>query len=54
MQKTNYIEKTVSCVKLNQFKTNWFEVNSGVRQGDSLSPTLFNIYISDLVMLMIL
>ena len=35
--------KTVFCVKLNQFKTNWFEANSGVRQGDSLSPTLFNI-----------
>ena len=41
--------KTVSCVKLNQFKTNWFEVNSGVRQGDSLPPTLFTIYINDLV-----
>ena len=36
--------KTVSCVKLNQFKTNWFKVNSGVRQGDSLSPNLFNTY----------
>ena len=42
-------KKTVSCGKLNQFKTNWFEVNSGVRQGDSLSPTLFNIYINDLI-----
>ena len=41
--------RTVSCVKLNQFKTNWFEVNSGVRQGDSLSPTLFSIYINDLI-----
>ena len=44
----NYIEKLFP-VKLNQFKTNWFEVNSGMRQGDSLSPTLFNIYINDLV-----
>ena len=41
--------KTVSCVKLNQFKTNWFEVTSGVRQADSLSATLFSIYINDLI-----
>ena len=27
----------------------WFEVNSGVRQGDSLSPTLLILFINDLI-----
>ena len=40
--------ETVSCVQLNHMKTEWFQTLYGVRQGDNLSPTLFNIYINDL------
>jgi len=36
------------CVRLNGFKTDWFAVNCGVKQGCLLSPLLFNIYINDL------
>ena len=39
----------MSTVKLNQYYTDWFETQYGVRQGDNLSPTLFAVYINDLV-----
>ncbi len=38
----------LSSVKLNNYETDWFSTESGVRQGDSLSPTLFTIFINDL------
>ncbi len=39
----------LSCVQLNGHLGGWFPVKAGVRQGDSLSPTLFSIFIDDLV-----
>ena len=35
----------LSSIKLNNYRTDWFTTESGVRQGDSLSPTLFGIFI---------
>ena len=39
---------TEACVKVNNLYTPWFDYTYGVKQGDSLSPTLFNIFIDDL------
>ena len=33
---------------LKEFVTPWFNASIGIRQGDSLSPTMFSIYINDL------
>ena len=37
-----------TCLQLNNLITDWFAVNSGVRQGDNLSPTLFAFLINSL------
>ena len=39
-----------SSVKLNGPTTDWFNVNCGLKQGCSLSPILFNLYINDLAL----
>ncbi len=36
-------------VNVNGHITNWFSIEFGVKQGDTLSPTLFGLFINDLV-----
>ena len=37
---------TRAIVKVNQMFSSWFDTRFGVRQGDTLSPTLFNIFLN--------
>ena len=37
-----------SCVRVNSYRTEWFDVNCGLRQGGVLSPLLFNLFINDI------
>ncbi len=34
---------------MNAYISKWFDISCGVRQGDSLSTTLFGLYINDLI-----
>ena len=43
------LSDTSACVKLNGMLTDWFPVSSGVRQGDSSSPTISAFFINDLI-----
>ena len=40
--------ETFNIIQVNNNYTDWFLSNSGVRQDDTLSPTLFNIFINSL------
>ena len=37
-----------ACVRVNNNCTDWFNITSGVKQGDVLSPTLFAVYLNDM------
>ncbi len=39
---------TEACVRINNVLTDWFLTGSGVKQGDSLSTTLFSLYVNGL------
>lgn len=45
----NIYQSSESCVRINGKLTNWFDCKTGVKQGDNLSPTLFSIFINDLI-----
>ena len=38
-----------SCVNVNGSLTEWFDIESGVKQGCVLSPILFSMFINDLI-----
>ena len=42
-------ENVSCCVRLNGFKTDWFTVTCGLKQGCNISTILFNFYINDVV-----
>ena len=39
---------TSASIRVNDYLTDWFSVYMGVRQGDSLSTTLFSLYLNDM------
>ncbi len=41
--------KSLCSISINDLLTDWFDTKSGVRQGDTLSPTLFGIFVNDVV-----
>jgi hypothetical protein len=45
----NYYECSAGIVKLNAEKFDVFDINQGIKQGEVLSPALFNFFINDLI-----
>ena len=38
-----------SCIRINDRLTDWFPCELGTKQGDSISPTMYSIFVNDLV-----
>ena len=44
----NWDQDIESCIRINNMLSEWFTVINGVRQGDTLSPTLFSLFVNEL------
>ncbi len=45
----NIYQNSYCSVYVNNMLTDWFDTNAGIKEGDSLSPTMFGIFINDIV-----
>ncbi len=45
----NIYQNSYGSVNVNNMLTDWFNTKAGIKQGDSLSPTMFGIFINDIV-----
>ena len=45
----NWYQGVCSCVQVDGEQSDWFPVESGLRQGCVISPTLFNMYIDHIM-----
>ncbi len=42
-------QESICSINVNNMLTEWIDTNYGVKQGDTLSPTIFGIFINDIV-----
>ncbi len=42
-------QESICSINVNNILIEWFDTNCGVKQGDTLSPTIFGIFINDIV-----
>ncbi len=45
----NIYQNSYYSVNVNKVLMDWFDTNDGIKQGDSLSRTMFGIFINDIV-----
>ena len=41
--------KSRACVRLEGYLSDYIDIRSGIKQGASMSPVLYNIYVNDLM-----
>ncbi len=49
MKVSRLYTKNLCSINVNNMQTEWFDTNCGVKQGNTLSPIIFGIFINDVV-----
>ncbi len=49
MKVSRLYQKSICSINVNNMLTGWFDVNCGVKKGDTMSPTIFDIFIIHIV-----